>query len=52
MGPGEWLMESVLEVWENTDGTAICYTLDDQKRYFFPSASAAPAEAYTRKIFG
>jgi hypothetical protein len=31
------------------DGSAIDYTLEDQKQYYFPSAFAAPADAYSRK---
>lgn len=51
-GTGDWLMEPVLEVRESMDGTSICYTLEGQKNYYFPSANAAPANAYSRKIYG
>jgi hypothetical protein len=42
-------MEPVLEVRESMDGTAIYYTMEDQKQYYFPSACTAPADAYSRK---
>ncbi|MND23963.1 hypothetical protein D3C81_300690 [compost metagenome] len=51
-GTGDWLMEPVFEVRESMDGAAIRYTLEDQKQYYFPSISAAPADAYNRKIYG
>jgi len=51
-GTGDWLMEPVVELRESMDGTSICYTVEGQKHYYFPSTSAASADAYSHKIYG